>query len=72
MTTINFPKGAERYFVEHSRHEAVKVMKTMYEKGYRWVTRDSDSDSLMLYNLKPKNTWTCSLGVIGNAIIIIR
>ena len=46
--------GAERYFVIHNRQEAVKVMKTMYEEGYRWIARDYESDSLMLYNLKPK------------------
>ena len=46
--------GAERYFVIHNRQEAVKVMKTMYEEGYRWFARDYESDSLMLYNLKPK------------------
>lgn len=54
MTKINFPKGAERYFINHNRWEAVKVMKTLYQSGYRWIARDYESESLMLYNLKPK------------------
>ena len=54
MTTINFPKGAERYFINHNRQEAIKVMKSMYRKGYRWIARDCESESLMLFNLKPK------------------
>lgn len=46
--------GADRYFILHDRQKAIRVMKALYEKGYRWIARCSDSDSLMLYNLKPK------------------
>lgn len=54
MTIIDFPKGAERYFVVHDRQESIKVMKALYEKGYRWVVRNLEMDELSLFSCKPK------------------
>lgn len=54
MTVTKFQKGGERYFIVHNRETTVKLLKIFYDAGYKWVTRDFESDYLNLFNLKPK------------------
>lgn len=37
-----------------NREEAIEVMKRAYDKGYRYVVRDYESEHLSFFNYKPK------------------
>lgn len=37
-----------------SREEAIEVMKQAYDKGFRYVVRDYESEHLSFFNYKPK------------------
>lgn len=51
---INYPKGAERYFVIQNRQQTIELLKLFLEKGYRWIVREPGADHLLLFSLKPK------------------
>lgn len=37
-----------------SRPQVIEKLKTMHDRGYRWVVRDKDMPYLCCYSIKPK------------------
>lgn len=54
MKTVEFPEQEKSKFQMHTRKEVIKVLKRLYEEGYRYVVRDKDMPVLCCYSLKPK------------------
>lgn len=51
---MSFEQQQEIVFRMNTRQQAIEILEQLYEKGYRYVARDKDSDFLICFSLKPK------------------